>query len=495
MRSRDRLLELSLLLLVLALAAYLRLAHLSDNPGWYTDEGTHLDIVRHLIGGRTQYLAVDQSTLLFSRLPLFEALLALWSRVFGLSIDTLRTLTGSLGVMSVALIYLVIRRISHERVLALTTALLLAIYPPAVLYSRFGFSYNLLAPLLILAVAGAGLYMQTKSKRWLALAAISIGLGTITDAWGWVLIVPFAAVVLVREWRDLVWSAPLALLPLVAYGSIMLITAPQAFLFDLCFVLSRLNQLSIAQQVETLWQNIVTLSAQDGWFVWGAIGLFTLRPSHVRWSALIFAAVPFVLLGRTTALFSLSGYYLIPLWPLMALGVSSAIVTVGNGLTRWVNRRAWRAVVIIGLAGSIGLLTVPPLLQQVTTHFRTDIEPFLIGADSAQQATVFVNDRVRANDLVIASPAIAWQIQSNVADFQMPIAYQGRATPHLPADVPLDRWAFDPSYQRARFIIVDNLWRNWAVPNVPGVREMLSAVEAWPQVFRSGEVVVYQNPA
>ena len=140
------------------------------------------------------------------------------------------------------------------------------------------------------------------------------------------------------------------------------------------------------------------------------------------------------------------------------------------------------------------MLTGPPLWLQTTTHFRTDIDSFLIDPVMAQSAIEFVNGRVRADEVVIASPTLAWQIQSNVADFQMPLAYHGQATPHLPADVPRDRWAFDPSWERARFIIVDNLWRNWAVPNVPGMSDMLQAIEAWPIVFRSGEVVVYQNP-
>jgi hypothetical protein len=43
-------------------------------------------------------------------------------------------------------------------------------------------------------------------------------------------------------------------------------------------------------------------------------------------------------------------------------------------------------------------------------------------------------------------------------------------------------------------VIVDNLWRNWAVPNVPGVFEVLREVEAWPLVLRSGEIAIYQNP-
>jgi hypothetical protein len=69
--SRARSLEVLALTLILIFGAYLRLNNLPDNPGWYTDEATHLDIARQLLQGRTQYLAVTQSTLLFGRLPLF----------------------------------------------------------------------------------------------------------------------------------------------------------------------------------------------------------------------------------------------------------------------------------------------------------------------------------------------------------------------------------------------------------------------------------------
>jgi 4-amino-4-deoxy-L-arabinose transferase-like glycosyltransferase len=148
---RQRALNFALLSLTLILAAYLRLANLSHNPGWYSDEGTHLDIARHLLDGRSQYLAVTQSTLLFAKMPLFDLLLAAVMRVTGSGITVLRGLTGVLGVISVGLLYVVVKHIQrrNDEVLPLLAALMLAIYPQAVLYSRFGFSYNLLVPLVL----------------------------------------------------------------------------------------------------------------------------------------------------------------------------------------------------------------------------------------------------------------------------------------------------------------------------------------------------------
>ena len=107
--SPNRSLEWITLLAVLILAAYLRLANNGLTPGWYTDEGTHLEIARHWAQGRVQYLAINQSTLLFAKLPLFEFILTALIRLHGVKITTLRTLTGLLGLLSVGTLYATVR--------------------------------------------------------------------------------------------------------------------------------------------------------------------------------------------------------------------------------------------------------------------------------------------------------------------------------------------------------------------------------------------------
>ena len=490
--TRSRWLEPLTLALILLLAAYLRWVNVAANPAWYTDEGTHLDIARHLLHGQVQYLAITQSWLLFSRLPLFEFLLSGAAFIGGVSMLTLRTVTALLGVITVAVLYLTVHRLTRDLWLALLAALLLAIYPPAVLYSRFGFSYNLLTPLLLIAFLTVVEYSQDRSKRWLAAAALSIGLGTLADLWMFVVLVPFVLVVLFRNWRDALWSVLLALLPFGVYAAIMLLTVPQAFLFDWHFVLSRVNQLPLDRQVATLWQNITTLATRDVWLIAGPIGLALLKPPRLRWIALAFFFIPIVLLGRTTALFSLSSYYLIPLLPFVALGVASLIRSGADWVASRFDRR-WSTAVGV-LIAIVLVLSTFRLFEQVRDGFRTEIDGFLLDPMGARVAADFLKQHLTSNDLVIASPTLAWLLPANVADMQMPIAYQGRATPHLPGNVPLERWAFDPSVDRARFVIVDNLWRNWAVPNVPGVTDLLQQIKLWPIVFRSGEIVVYQNP-
>lgn len=504
--------------LILALAAYLRLANQPDNPGWYTDEGTHLDIARHLLQGQTRYMAVTQSTLLFAKLPLFDLCLAGLLGIWDGGMATLRAFTGALGVLSVATLYGVVRWVRKDPALALLSASLLAIYPPAVVYSRLGFSYNLLTPLVLLALAGLWGYLSAEPgspvcRHGLALASLAIGVGGVSDLWMLCMVAPLALAVSARRWRDLAWSLPLALLPLGVYAAVMLVSAPQAFWFDVRFTLSRLDK-PLLEQLRVLALNYTTLVFQDGWIALGAVGLFTLRPMRLQRLSLSLFWLPIVVLGRSAALFSLGFYYVIPLLPFVTLGVAALIergvpqvveMAQAAGLPL-VRRWGWRWLPDRLLAVTLGLVVILVLIApflssavmtagQIGSRLSMHIDPFLINPGDARQVARFVEGRLRPGDVVVASPGLAWLLSANVADFSMSLAAAGQGTALLPANIPPDRFAFDPRFTRARFVIVDNLWRNWGVWTIAGAADALEDVEAWSRLFQAGEIEVYCNPA
>ena len=495
------------LLAVLGLAAALRLVHVAENPGWYTDEFTHLDIARHLLAGRTQYMAVQGSWLIFGRLPLFEWLLAGAFRLFGPDVTTLRTLTGLLGTLNVGLVYGIARRASGRAAWGLLAGGLLAVYPQAVLYSRFGFSYNLLAVLVLAAFA---CLLETlaaeagRRRRWVIGLGVLAGLGLISD----VEMIAFAplllAIVAVRRWPDALRAALIMAAPPLITAAGLLLADPAAFRFDLAFTLGRLSG-PLAEQGATLLNNLAVL-AGDGWFVAGVLGFVGLglglagrgAPVRLGWGGLLLLVGPMLLVGRTQALYSLSAYYTIPLLPLAALGIAGL---VGGGAARIMallhGGRATRIAWALG-----GLLIVLALgrtalvdWRAVQSGFQTTIDPFLIRPEDARAAAAVINVTVAPDDVVIASPAVAWLVRARVADFQMVTAAAGEAGPHLPADLPPERWAFDPALSRARYVVVDNLWRAWGAVHLPGVRSMLATVEAeWTLVFQAEEIAVYARP-
>jgi hypothetical protein len=212
---------------------------------------------------------------------------------------------------------------------------------------------------------------------------------------------------------------------------------------------------------------------------------------------------------------------MVPLLPFVGLGMA-AVVTRGvpyvlqvvqggllalfKGWERVTNWLAWQRLQDGLLAGGTNLISflliATPFLisglltvDQVHDRLGTHIDPFLVNPGDARQVAAFVNGRVGPSDLVVASPGVAWLLQANVADVQMSVAATGRETALLPANIPAERFAFDPRYSEARFVIVDNLWRNWAVWDVAGASDVLRDVETWTLVFEAGEIEVYCNPS
>lgn len=487
------------LVTALILAASLRLINLSHNPGWYTDEGTHLDIARHLANGQIRYLAVTGSTLLFAKLPLFEGILAGLVRLFGVAMITLRGLTAGLGILSVAVLFGASRRLEVNSDFPGLAALLLAIYPAAVLYSRFGFSYNLLAPLFILCWLGMVQYRRENHRKWLVLASIAAGLGTITDIMAITLLPPIILIVALTNRKDLLWSLSVIALPFFIYLGLMLLYNPDALLFDARFTLVRLGSPLIREQLTTLIQNYTILLTGDIWFPLGAIGLFTLPDRGLRRISLLFFHFPIVAMGRTVALHSLTFYYMIPLLPLVAVGIAaligflrSAIFERGEHL---MGIRLDRVGYVLPVAVyGILLISSYRTFQQVHQGFHTPIDPFLINPEDARQAAYYVNSHTQPGDVVIASPGIAWLIEGDVTDFQMAMAAAGQVTPHLPADLPPERLAFNPRFEQARFVVVDPLLQTWAIVHIPGLSDELTTIRNWKKTFQSGNIEVYENP-
>jgi hypothetical protein len=296
--------------------------------------------------------------------------------------------------------------------------------------------------------------------------------------------------------------------PFALFVGWMLITAPEAFSFDLRYTLARLNTLTLLNQIANIGRNITVLLAQDGWMMAGIIGLCLLRPGHLRAAALALLIVPVIVLGRTVALYSLSAHYMTPLLPLVALGVATlvryGVVYVAEAFTP-INLVGTRPAVSahlirFGHVAAVILIATPLLtataftLENVRGRFPTAIDPFLIDPADARVVIDFLNIHADESDVVIASPPVGWALRANAADFQMSVAADGMMTPHLPGDIPAERLAFDPRFSAADYVVIDNWWHSWGALHVPTLADKLHEVEAtWTLVFESGTLRVYAS--
>ena len=75
-------------------------------------------------------------------------------------------------------------------------------------------------------------------------------------------------------------------------------------------------------------------------------------------------------------------------------------------------------------------------------------------------------------------------------------ATTGQATQHFPADIPFDRFRFDPRLENAAYVVLDPLWRGWASSVMPQVADMVREVEEeWVLEERFGAFEVYRHPS
>lgn len=509
------------LLLILAVGASLRLLNGATNPGFYSDEGTLLDITHHLLEGEWRYMALNQSTLIVARMPLFPLLLAMVSSVFGEGIASLRLLAASLNLSAICMLYLFARRVGG-RALALASAFILAIHPEAVFYSRVGFSYNLLAALIVPIALLTWEYLETRQATMLWGAGLIVGIGAASDLLMMVFIVPLLIVASTRGRRALAGVVTGASVPIAAYLIYMLATAPEAFLFDLRFTFSRLSAVPLIAQFPVAVLNYARLLHRDPWFIPAIIGVFVATPNRARWFLMLFLLLPLLVIGRSViGLEGLGYYYLIPILPMAAIGIAVFIVRAGPLLIESVKSAVmrladawnlpiaqpagswtWRRITALLISLALFVFLASPFLisgattvYQATVGFASPIDYVIVNGAAARQAAAFINSRTDETDLVIASPAVAWLLDTRVADFQQAIAIQGKQTLHLPTTIPANRFEYDVAPSAARYVVIDRIWRNWAAKEMPAVAELLEEVQNWPLVFEAQDIAVYVRPA
>ena len=250
------------------------------------------------------------------------------------------------------------------------------------------------------------------------------------------------------------------------------------------------------------------------------IGLFLIPEKRFRDLSLIIVFVPLCLLARTASLPGLGFYYLIPLFPMIALGTASLIAAgtpyalsiIRRGLEKFMDvfikldqkgklESIWNPIILVVTSLVLFLIVFSPLVVTLTPGviqtllgIGAGIDPVMVEVKDAEKVIEFINERIDPENVVLASPALAWAIESNSADFQMAVAVLGGKTKHFPTDIPSDRFEFNPEYGQVDYVIIDPIWINWAVPNMPEVADMVQEVKNWPKIYYSGQVEIYKNP-
>lgn len=504
-RRLNRIAQEAVLAALLMLAIYFRFNALALNPGWYADEGSDLNIARNLQEGRLQYFAVYGTPLVAARPPLFHLLLIAGFQIGGYDISTARGVAAISNLLTIVLLWLTARAVGGDR-FALLAAFALAIMPNALLYNRLALAYNLQMPLVIVCWWSLHNLIKARQPRWLWLASLVAAAAYMIALTGLGLVVLVALIAWRYVRRQWVWSFVLMALPGLLYLGLLALFAPTYLMPDLALTFTRSSESLLVQLVYII-ANYTSWFEWSPWIVIGSIGLFLIESRTWRLLSLSLCALMLINVLRTFPPGDLNFHRFLGALPLVAVGVAQFCVSA----YRWLVTQFQRDFAVIRLPPvsarfiTLALIAAPFLWASMSDiYFVSSVQsPLATRLDyvlarkptDALAVTDFINANAQPDDLVLASPALVWRIHAHAADFEQALAYQGEYTLNYAEGLPRERFAFDPSIDKATFIILDPIWRNWAAEVMPALKPYIVEIETWTRVLHRGDYDVYRNPA
>ncbi len=499
---------LALLATMLLFAAYVRLTHLADNPGWDADEGYNLNIAVNLAAGKAQMLAMQYAFV--QHPPFFYVLGVVLIRLWTHNLIALRALSACCGVLTAVGLYGLGSALGGRK-LGWAAAGFYTIWPEAVLQVRWAYTYNLLALLVVLVLWAAAPFYRAGNRvgpdgesgpappaRTLLRAALvsgfCAGLALATDQEAAALLPPLVYLWWDRDRRILIGGLlALAAAP-AAYLGVMLAVRRADLLFDIEHTASRLQS-----SPGDLIIRLAHLFSFDPLVVIGLFGVAAAARGKAR-TALLLLEVPLVVLILEVR--DPSPYFRAaePLLPLSALGMGAlilAFVKLIASVTAGGRRARARAIIACGiLLVPIGGVMLIGDVAAANGVFATPLKPVL--PRSAAQARLladWLNARVRPTDLVIAMPEISWLFHCRTTELLQGVAVTGQATSFYPAGLGPERFVYDPRLSAARYLVVDSFTRQ-LIAEYPDERALVRMAQSdWPVVYRQGEYVVYAHPS
>lgn len=135
------------------------------------------------------------------------------------------------------------------------------------------------------------------------------------------------------------------------------------------------------------------------------------------------------------------------------------------------------------------------VMSKKSIPINCQVDKVLVNPRDALIVTEYVNQHVKPQDIVIASPHIAWRIKAKATDFEQLLAYHGLPSVNYYKGIPKERFTFAPSLENAKFVIVDPMLENWAIYSMPDLNDYYATVTgSWKLILEQGKIRLYLNP-
>lgn len=504
----SRNLRVLLLLALLALATFLHLYRLGENPLWYTDESNYISPAWFLAHGQARYGAIlhPYATEILAQPFLFFFLNGWVLRLTQPDIFHARLLSALLAIVAILPLYLIGVKLSAPR-LGLLAALFFTIHHYSILFTRWGIPYNLSMFFNILALLGMVLYLK-ENKIWaLYGAALCAGLSSISSFFGLATVLFVIGFAAYKRPRTLWAVIPLAVVPFLLFLLWGVSGRGSAFLTDFIGLFGQLKspRHGLIGPVDVFARAILRMVSHDFVFLLGVIGLFWWRKAGrivlVYWLVLIVMVLkkqgldPSLKYNATTHMFCLYfglAFFVLRCWEIL-----------GDVFEKW-QERIKRSMPISPHLLAAFLVAIPIItvggrsVREVVTTIHSEYEAVgsVKNINDAQELAQRLNPQLESSDFIIAPERIYWLFHCRTANLYQTVAKSaGGTTWHW--NLTPDRFAFDCSYTRAKFIILDHTDRTIilhpANPNMDLIPRKLRE-EKWPQILQLGEYQIFLNP-
>jgi len=509
-------LVVALCVIVFVLGAYLRVRKISSSPGWFRDEGTYFEVTRNALQGEWRLGAVNVTFVgpYMTHPPLFFSLEAVWVSIWGNEMRYFRLFCAALGLATLLGIFLLCWRFLGKWH-ALLAGAFFALNPQIVMFNRMALPYNLYMALVLIVLYLMLEYAEGKKIVWLLLSVFFAALALLSVYYAIVLVLFVGIMVLATGKKILLPWVVLILIPL---GLFFLFASRTAgFGEDLAGLR---HDAAAGLLVQTV-RRYLEFFRLVPFYVIGVIGICLLRRPLLRYTMLFLLVLMLhIVLRRADTMITLNTYPVIPVLPLLAVGaanlclrfIDAARTSIASEVPHQlassifpVHHEIWIKKVITTLIvlGIIGVLWVEfnDTRQSIYGRFVTPLQFGMVqNVGDAYRTAEFINAHASSDDLVLSTYTLWWLLKTRNANIPQALLKKGIHTDFYLSSFSPERFLFDPSLEKARFVVEDSFTdeRMHSLPDTPhyAIRTSIEFVRAhWKKVFEAGEYRVYENPA
>jgi hypothetical protein len=438
------------------------------SAAWYWDEGYLTEWSMDLAAGQRGHAgALWQNGLL----PLTTSLLAPLSaapfvRFFpGEALLAVRLWAAVLSALSALLLGLIGRRLERPGA-GLLAALFFAAGPLPVALGALGIYHHLACAL---ALAAYWLWLAQAREGWRYWAPFALA-GLALASCYWMFWLPLGLLLASARERRAPWRWALLVLP-VALAAAWTFAQGASYAWSAAGVLGAYHG-SLIPAVAVLRASVKSFP-----LAWAGLGALALLPAGKRWPAWAFVGLLDAVRQRGDL--SASPYVLAPLVPWACLGLALLI------------QRCWERNRVIGAAAlAFGVLAAG--IGSFEWIQRQSVPP-----DQGHDLLAYLQAHAKPEDTVIALPPVNWLLRGAVrpVELSQSAAADGFRAGFVPAKTPPALFAYDPSLEKARYLVVSRAhFDGLFLDPSQAYCAFRAELEGWPLVQQDAWFKLYANP-